>query len=377
MLNLMSKLRFIRKKKLLLLLLCITILLTVNLESRNNFSFSFQETQGFFSARDSISNRIPDLKVLKRLSFYKSTRICGTKVRIEELIAGEQKHFPRLIASYNCPTLWYDTACAINWPPPARPPIEHWSKFTMGRNIPVTYLYFAQKYAGTSTRTWTRQVIDSYIKKTKQLREIMRKQELEYTKVNKICSYGKQQTLDIAKTLQNWNKEVFDRNVLVIGSEKPWLEGMLLGYGARKVTTLEYGFIVSEHPNVQTIDSNTMRKEILSGYTQAFGSFDTAFSFSSIEHSGLGRYGDPVNPFADIEQVAQISCLIKKGGTLFLGLPIGADKLEWNAHRIYGKFRLPLLTLNFQLLDVVGNFSLNNLDHTVQPVMVLKNFFPK
>ena len=61
--------------------------------------------------------------------------------------------------------------------------------------------------------------------------------------------------------------------------------------------------------------------------------FDTAFSYSSIEHAGLGRYGDPLNPYADIEAVAQVACLLKPGGIFFLGFGIGRDKLEWNAHR--------------------------------------------
>ena len=31
--------------------------------------------------------------------------------------------------------------------------------------------------------------------------------------------------------------------------------------------------------------------------------FDAVVSFSSLEHSGLGRYGDAINPWADVLEV--------------------------------------------------------------------------
>jgi hypothetical protein len=38
-----------------------------------------------------------------------------------------------------------------------------------------------------------------------------------------------------------------------------------------------------------------------------------------VEHDGLGRYGDPINPFGDLESIARARCLLKHGGILFLG----------------------------------------------------------
>lgn len=40
-------------------------------------------------------------------------------------------------------------------------------------------------------------------------------------------------------------------NVLVIGSEQPWIEAILLEYGAANVTTLDYNEIVSKVDNVR------------------------------------------------------------------------------------------------------------------------------
>eukprot|EP00958_Prasinococcus_capsulatus_P014869 scaffold1564_cov389-Prasinococcus_capsulatus_cf.AAC.28 len=39
------------------------------------------------------------------------------------------------------------------------------------------------------------------------------------------------------------------------------------------------------------------------------GTFDAAFAISSLDHDGLGRYGDPVNPFADFQAMERLACL--------------------------------------------------------------------
>lgn len=41
---------------------------------------------------------------------------------------------------------------------------------------------------------------------------------------------------------------------------------------------------------------------------------DFAFSYSSLEHNGLGRYGDPLNPNADLQDVEMLTCIIRPGG---------------------------------------------------------------
>jgi hypothetical protein len=64
---------------------------------------------------------------------------------------------------------------------------------------------------------------------------------------------------------------------------------------------------------------------------------------------------------------------------LFLSIPIGKDTLVWNAHRIYGKIRLPLLLKGWKLLDSFGfENSLFEMDtqkgrRYVQPIFVLQN----
>ena len=75
--------------------------------------------------------------------------------------------------------------------------------------------------------------------------------------------------------------------------------------------------------------------------------FDVVFSFSSLEHSGLGRYGDPLNPWGDIMSVAEAWCVSGPSAKLALAVPtsvsLGLDVIEYNAHRSYGPLMYPYL----------------------------------
>jgi SAM-dependent methyltransferase len=54
-----------------------------------------------------------------------------------------------------------------------------------------------------------------------------------------------------------------------------------------------------------------------------------------IEHVGLGRYGDPLNPDGDLKAMAELGRVLAPGGNLLVAVPVGRPKLAFNAHRIY------------------------------------------
>ena len=55
----------------------------------------------------------------------------------------------------------------------------------------------------------------------------------------------------------------------------------------------------------------------------------------SLEHFGLGRYGDPIDPEACFKCFNQIQKKLAIGGKLYLSVPIGQDRVEFNAHRVF------------------------------------------
>jgi SAM-dependent methyltransferase len=54
----------------------------------------------------------------------------------------------------------------------------------------------------------------------------------------------------------------------------------------------------------------------------------------TIEHIGLGRYGDPIDPQGTDKAVRELARILAPGGRLLLSCPIGRERVCFNAHRI-------------------------------------------
>lgn len=72
-------------------------------------------------------------------------------------------------------------------------------------------------------------------------------------------------------------------------SKFPWVEAIILEAGASHITTLEYVKIENFHPQITTILPEDLSMKFLAGQQDPF---DVMVTFSSLEHSGLGRWGN-------------------------------------------------------------------------------------
>tara|TARA_Y100000991_G_C21926302_1_gene328811 strand:- start:219 stop:1013 length:795 start_codon:yes stop_codon:yes gene_type:complete len=160
-----------------------------------------------------------------------------------------------------------------------------------------------------------------------------------------------------------------NKKVAIVGSETPWLEAILLNLN-NKVTTIEYNVPESNFDNLEC-------KDYFNFFEKNEGEYDTIVTYSSVEHSGLGRYGDPLDPDGDLKTMKTIHQNLKKDGILIWGAPVGKDCLAWNAHRIYGEIRLPILFRGFKELEWINQNKKDLLDlplqnNSINPVVVLK-----
>ena len=55
----------------------------------------------------------------------------------------------------------------------------------------------------------------------------------------------------------------------------------------------------------------------------------------TVEHIGLGRYGDPIDFEGDIKAMKELARVLAPKGNLLFVVPIGIPRIEFNAHRIY------------------------------------------
>jgi SAM-dependent methyltransferase len=55
----------------------------------------------------------------------------------------------------------------------------------------------------------------------------------------------------------------------------------------------------------------------------------------SPEHVGLGRYGDPVDPDAWRVVINELQRVVRAGGTVYYSVPVGPERVEFDAHRVF------------------------------------------
>ena len=138
---------------------------------------------------------------------------------------------------------------------------------------------------------------------------------------------------------------VTGREVLVAGSISPWLEAIAISRGAASVASVDY-----TPPRTASTRIRVLAMESLTEGDSDMR-FDAIFSYSSVEHDGLGRYGDPINPFGDVAAMGEFALLLKPGGVLYLGLPVGRQGNAGTGMRCYDATRFTALTRGWELVE--------------------------
>lgn len=205
-------------------------------------------------------------------------------------------------------------------------PKELFDEYTLNGEIPVYDFHFASG-ANRTYLNYDKELVEKFISKAAN-REVMHYPETDQWLYEAIEKYP-----------------IKGNNVLIIGSEEPCYEGVAIHYGA-SVTMVEYQVVTSEHEKIKTMTVEEFEKS-----TELY---DSAISISSVEHSGLGRYGDAFDPEGDIKSMKVLFDKLKPGGLCFLAVPMGLDQVLWNAHRVYGKTRFPMLINGWEIVDSFG-----------------------
>lgn len=99
----------------------------------------------------------------------------------------------------------------------------------------------------------------------------------------------------------------------------------------RPINVIDIRPLSNNIPNIKFIQANLIEPvaEDLVGYC------DSLSCLHAIEHFGLGRYGDPVNYDGYLSGLCNLNRILKKGGKLYFSVPIGPQRIEFNAHRIF------------------------------------------
>ena len=229
--------------------------------------------------------------------------------------------------------------------PPRTIPEPLLAGFSMAGRVPIAYSYEDSTYPGNYPMIYTDGEVDAY------LARIAAGEHFYYGETD--ASLG--QAFD--------RHPVAGQTVAVLGSRTPWYEAFCLSRGARPIT-IDYNPILVR---CDRLEAHTLRE-----WQAHPRKVDSVLCVSSVEHSGLGRYGDPLDPDADLKAMAELRAMLEPGGILYLTTPVGPDQVLFNLHRIYGPCRLPRLLEGWEQLGVVGWDGRFTLPVGPEPVFILR-----
>jgi len=216
-------------------------------------------------------------------------------------------------------------------------PPELKEMYTYGGRVEVADIFLDQAFMGggrNEAKVFTKEDVEHYI--------------TSWLAGSPVDSYGNGSNLVAAAADF---VDVAGKTILVMGTQDPWLEAVLLSKKPKKIVTLEYGYFLSEYPGYTFMRPTEFRERYLNG---TLDTFDVVFTYSTVEHSGLGRYGDALNPWGDIMAVAEAWCVSKKNAKLAIAVPTKVSKhediTEFNLHRLYGPVTYPFLTTNWKFV---------------------------
>ena len=113
----------------------------------------------------------------------------------------------------------------------------------------------------------------------------------------------------------------------------------------RSIEVLDIRPMGSEIQNIHFRQADLMALPI-----ELYGYCDSLSCLHALEHFGLGRYGDPINFEGHVKGLDNMYGILRKNGVLYLSCPIGPQRIEFNAHRVF--------SLGYLLSLMEGKFSL-------------------
>lgn len=141
----------------------------------------------------------------------------------------------------------------------------------------------------------------------------------------------------------------------------------------REIDVIDVRPLSQKIPNVRFMQADLMENLP----AELHDSCDSLSCLHAIEHFGLGRYGDPVQYDGYLKGMANLYLMLCAGGKLYFSVPIGPQRIEFNAHRVFsvaylldcfsGKYRID----RFSFIDDCGDL---HEDVALEGRAVLSNF---
>ena len=147
----------------------------------------------------------------------------------------------------------------------------------------------------------------------------------------------------LPKFFQDWNE--FRKGTTQKIVLKPCLHDSAEEGGTAKGEYFWQDLYVASYREIEVIDIRPiqavipgvvfMRMDMMSSKVTMENYCDSISCLHALEHFGLGRYGDPLDPEGHVKGLQNIAKLLKLSGRLYLSVPIGLERIEFNANRVF------------------------------------------
>lgn len=126
----------------------------------------------------------------------------------------------------------------------------------------------------------------------------------------------------------------------------------------REIDVFDVRSLPDIHPNIRFTQAN-----LQSLTPNLIGCCDSISCLHALEHFGLGRYGDPLDPDGHLRGIESLTKMLKPGGRMYLSFPIGPHRVEFNAQRVFdpndlrnwiAELDLPLALIRMDVVDDSG-----------------------
>ena len=104
-------------------------------------------------------------------------------------------------------------------------------------------------------------------------------------------------------------------------------------------------------PAILNLNNLACKHADLTKLTFQSNSISSLSCMHTIEHIGLGRYGDPIDPEGDISAFNELKRVCAINGNLLIVVPVGVKKIRFNAHRIYNPHDIITYMSGFDIVD--------------------------
>jgi hypothetical protein len=128
--------------------------------------------------------------------------------------------------------------------------------------------------------------------------------------------------------VDRWVFEANPKKHVDVGSRVDGFVAHVASY--REIEVLDIRPITTQLPGVKFLQSDLMNP-----IPEMEGYCDSLSCLHALEHFGLGRYGDSIDPKGFERGIVNMAKLLRASGRFYLSVPIGVHRVEFNANRVF------------------------------------------